>query len=61
MCSSGHGGRHGRIRFRERALRDGKLLLRGAMRVLATGVAAIAAVVSYSHIYDLGRRTGRSS
>jgi hypothetical protein len=31
---------------------------RGAMWVLASGVAAIAAIVSYSHIYDLGRAHG---
>src|SRR5271166_2048050 len=39
-------------------MRDGKFLQRGAMWVLAAGVAAIAAVVSYSHIYDLGRLHG---
>ena len=33
---------------------------RGAMWVLASGVAAIAAIVSYSHIYDLGRAHGGS-
>jgi hypothetical protein len=31
---------------------------RGAMWVLASGVAAIAAIVSYSYIYDLGRAHG---
>ena len=31
---------------------------RGAMWALAAGVAAIAAIVSYSHIYDLGRAHG---
>jgi len=41
-------------------MRDAKLLQRGAMWVLAAGVAAIAAVVSYSHIYDLGRLHGGS-
>ena len=41
-------------------MRDGKLLQRTAMWVLATGVAGIAAVVSYSHIYDLGRLHGGS-
>jgi hypothetical protein len=33
---------------------------RGAMWVLASGVAAIAAIQSYSHIYDLGRAHGGS-
>ena len=33
---------------------------RGAMWLLASGVAAIAAIVSYSHIYDLGRAHGGS-
>jgi hypothetical protein len=41
-------------------MRDGKLLQRGAMGVLAVGVAVIAAVASYSHIYDLGRLHGGS-
>lgn len=41
-------------------MRDGKLLQRGAMWILATAVAGIAAVVSYSHIYDLGRLHGGS-
>jgi hypothetical protein len=41
-------------------MRDAKLIQRGAMWVLATGVAGIAAVVSYSHIYDLGRLHGGS-
>jgi hypothetical protein len=41
-------------------MRNGKLVQRGAMWVLATGVAGIAAVVSYSHIYDLGRLHGGS-
>jgi hypothetical protein len=31
---------------------------RAAMWILASGVAAIAAIVSYSHIYDLGRAHG---
>jgi hypothetical protein len=35
-------------------------LLRGFAWVLASGVAAIAAIVSYSHIYDLGRAYGGS-
>ena len=39
-------------------MRDGKFLQRGAMWVLAAGVAGIAAAVSYSHIYDLGRLHG---
>lgn len=39
---------------------DGDRLRRGAMWLLASGVAAIAAVVSYSHIYDLGRAHGGS-
>jgi Protein of unknown function (DUF2637) len=39
---------------------NGGRLLRGAMWVLASGVAAIAAIVSYSHIYDLGRAHGGS-
>jgi hypothetical protein len=33
---------------------------RGSMWLLASGVAAIAAIVSYSHIYDLGRAHGGS-
>lgn len=33
---------------------------RGSMWALASGVAAIAAIVSYSHIYDLGRAHGGS-
>jgi hypothetical protein len=33
---------------------------RGSAWVLAAGVAAIAAIVSYSHIYDLGRAYGGS-
>lgn len=33
---------------------------RGSMWVLASGVAAIAAIQSYSHIYDLGRAHGGS-
>jgi len=41
-------------------MRDAKLLQRGAMWILAAGVAGIAAVVSYSHIYDLGRLHGGS-
>jgi hypothetical protein len=43
-----------------RARRDGDKMRRGAMWVLASGVAAIAAIVSYSHIYDLGRAHGGS-
>ena len=39
-------------------MRDGKLIQRSTMWVLAAGVAGIAAVVSYSHIYDLGRLHG---
>ncbi len=39
---------------------DGDRLRRGAMWLLASGVAPIAAVVSYSHIYDLGRAHGGS-
>lgn len=35
-------------------------LRRGSMWLLASGVAAIAAIVSYSHIYDLGRAHGGS-
>ena len=38
----------------------GERLRRGAAWVLASGVAAIAAIVSYSHIYDLGRAYGGS-
>jgi hypothetical protein len=38
----------------------GDKLRRGSMWVLASGVAAIAAIVSYSHIYDLGRAHGGS-
>ena len=37
---------------------NGDQLRRGAMWILASGVAAIAAIVSYSHIYDLGRAHG---
>ncbi len=37
---------------------NGERLKRGSMWVLASGVAAIAAIVSYSHIYDLGRAHG---
>lgn len=37
---------------------NGDRTRRGAMWVLASGVAAIAAIVSYSHIYDLGRAHG---
>ena len=36
----------------------GERLRRGSAWVLASGVAAIAAIVSYSHIYDLGRAYG---
>ena len=39
---------------------DGDKLRRASMWALAAGVAAIAAVVSYSHIYDLGRAHGGS-
>lgn len=39
---------------------SGDRLLRGGMWVLASGVAAIAAIVSYSHIYILGRDHGGS-
>ena len=38
----------------------GERLLRGSAWALASGVAAIAAIVSYSHIYDLGRAYGGS-
>ena len=38
----------------------GEKLRRGSAWVLASGVAAIAAIVSYSHIYDLGRAHGGS-
>ena len=38
----------------------GERLRRGSAWVLASGVAAIAALVSYSHIYDLGRAYGGS-
>jgi len=38
----------------------GERFRRGPAWVLAAGVAAIAAVVSYSHIYDLGRAYGGS-
>jgi hypothetical protein len=37
---------------------SGAWVRRGAMWALAAGVAAIAAIVSYSHIYDLGRAHG---
>jgi Protein of unknown function (DUF2637) len=36
----------------------GERLRRASMWALASGVAAIAAIVSYSHIYDLGRAHG---
>jgi Protein of unknown function (DUF2637) len=36
----------------------GERLRRGSAWALASGVAAIAAIVSYSHIYDLGRANG---
>ena len=39
---------------------DGDKLRRASMWLLAAGVAAIAAIVSYSHIYDLGRAHGGS-
>lgn len=39
---------------------NGGRLRRGSMWVLASGVAAVAAIVSYSHIYDLGRAHGGS-
>ena len=38
----------------------GERVRRGAAWTLASGVAAIAAVVSYSHIYALGRAYGGS-
>jgi len=38
----------------------GEKLRRASAWVLASGVAAIAAIVSYSHIYDLGRAYGGS-
>ena len=37
---------------------SGDQMRRAAMWILAAGVAAIAAIVSYSHIYDLGRAHG---
>ena len=37
---------------------NGDQIRRGSMWILASSVAAIAAVVSYSHIYDLGRAHG---
>jgi hypothetical protein len=37
---------------------NGEKFRRGSMWMLASGVAAIAAIVSYSHIYDLGRAHG---
>ena len=37
---------------------SGEQIRRTAMWILASGVAAIAAIVSYSHIYDLGRAHG---
>lgn len=37
---------------------NGDRFRRGSMWLLASGVAAIAAIVSYSHIYDLGRAHG---
>ncbi len=49
--SSGHSGR---------TRPNGDRLRRGSMWALASGVAAIAAIVSYSHIYDLGRANGGS-
>jgi hypothetical protein len=39
---------------------DGDKIRRASMWILAAGVAAIAAIVSYSHIYDLGRAHGGS-
>ena len=39
---------------------DGDRMRRASMWMLASGVAAIAAIVSYSHIYDLGRAHGGS-
>lgn len=39
---------------------DGDSIRRTSMWILAAGVAAIAAIVSYSHIYDLGRAHGGS-
>lgn len=41
-----------------RARLSGDRMRRGSMWLLASGVAAIAAIVSYSHIYDLGRAHG---
>jgi hypothetical protein len=38
----------------------GETLRRGSAWILASGVAAIAATVSFSHIYDLGRAYGGS-
>jgi pheromone shutdown protein TraB len=38
----------------------GSRVRRGSMWVLASGVATIAAITSYSHIYDLGRAHGGS-
>ena len=40
---------------------NGERVRRGSAWVLAAGVAAIAAIVSYSHIYDLGRAHGGSA
>lgn len=39
---------------------NGSKLRRGSMWILASGVAAIAAIQSYSHIYDLSRAHGGS-
>jgi DNA segregation ATPase FtsK/SpoIIIE, S-DNA-T family len=39
---------------------NGDRMRRGSMWVLASGVAAIAAIVSYNHIYDLARAHGGS-
>ena len=39
---------------------NGHRILRASMWVFASGVAVIAAIVSYSHIYDLGRANGGS-
>jgi hypothetical protein len=54
-CSSGCTSRASR----EVAV-NGDRFRRGSMWALASGVAAIAAIVSYSHVYDLGRAHGGS-
>src|SRR5215469_3762771 len=48
------------VRHSSRTRPSGDRLLRGSMWALASGVAAIAAIVSYSHIYILGRAHGGS-